>query len=204
VMSVFRRSLTAASRRKSSWCDQGANMRSWRATRATGRFSTLRTFHPRLPGSSRCPSCDRDSAYLDWRSRNEPHQNPEFWLAHGARHWLCHDSVALILIFACRCLRSWFLTRSFRPSGHTGSVTVSTRTSRTLRGPGEYVAASRALKSSTFRYAVDGRAGHTPGKADSAIHIPPDFERDLKAQRRPQSSGSITSSPDGAALRLRD
>jgi ABC-2 type transport system permease protein len=54
----------------------------------------------------------------------------------------------------------------------------------------EYVAASPSLKivdrSGTLSTAVqDIRSG----KAISAIHIPPDFERDLKAQRRPQVVG---------------
>src|SRR6202040_1972009 len=54
----------------------------------------------------------------------------------------------------------------------------------------EYVAASPSLKivdrSGTLSTAVqDIRAG----KAISAVHIPPDFERDLKAERRPQVVG---------------
>ena len=68
-----------------------------------------------------------------------------------------------------------------------GATVVDEDKSDASRALVEYVAASPSPKivdrSGTLSTAVqDIRSG----KAISAIHIPPDFERDLKAQRRPQ------------------
>jgi ABC-2 type transport system permease protein len=106
--------------------------------------------------------------------------------------WLFHDRVALLLIFGVPLFAFVVLTTVFSHPVIRGlGVTVvdedRSDASRTLV---EYVAASPSLKivdrSGTLTTAVqDIRSG----KAISAIYIPPDFERDLKADRRPQVVG---------------
>ena len=107
-------------------------------------------------------------------------------------HWLFHDRVALLLIFGVPLFAFVVLTTVFsRPVIRGLGVTVVDEDrSDASRALVEYVAASPSLKivdrSGTLSTAVqDIRSG----KAISAIHIPPDFERDLKAQRRPQVVG---------------
>jgi ABC-2 type transport system permease protein len=107
-------------------------------------------------------------------------------------HWLLHDRVAWLLIFGVPLFAFVVLTTVFsRPVIRGLGVTIvdedRSDASRTLV---EYVAASPSLhivdRSGTLSTAVkDIRSG----KAISAIYVPPDFERDLKAQRRPQVVG---------------
>jgi ABC-2 type transport system permease protein len=107
-------------------------------------------------------------------------------------HWLFHDRVALLLIFGVPLFAFVVLTTVFSHPVIRGlGVTVvdgdNSDASRTLV---EYVASSPSLKivdrSGTLSTAVhDIRSG----KAISAILIPPNFERDLQAQRRPQVVG---------------
>jgi ABC-2 type transport system permease protein len=106
--------------------------------------------------------------------------------------WLLRDRVALLLIFGVPLFAFVVLTTVFsRPVIRGLGVTVVDEDkSDASRALVEYVAASPSLKivdrSGTLSTAVqDIRSG----KAISAIHIPPDFERDLKAQRRPQVVG---------------
>jgi ABC-2 type transport system permease protein len=106
--------------------------------------------------------------------------------------WLFHDRVALLLIFGVPLFAFVVLTTVF---GHPivrglGVTVVDEDRSDASRALVEYVAASSSLKivdrSGTLSTAArDMRSG----KAISAIHIPPDFERDLKAARRPQVVG---------------
>jgi ABC-2 type transport system permease protein len=107
-------------------------------------------------------------------------------------HWLLHDRVALLLIFGVPLFAFVVLTTVFsRPVIRGLGVTiVDEDRSDASRALVEYVAASPSLqivdRSGTLSTAVrDIRSG----KAISAIYIPPDFERDLKAQRRPQVVG---------------
>jgi ABC-2 type transport system permease protein len=106
--------------------------------------------------------------------------------------WLIHDRVALLLIFGVPLFAFVVLTTVFSHPviRGLGVTVVDEDKSDASRALAEYVAASPSLKivdrSGTLSTAVqDIRAG----RAISAIHIPPDFERDLKAERRPQVVG---------------
>jgi ABC-2 type transport system permease protein len=107
-------------------------------------------------------------------------------------HWLFHDRVALLLIFGVPFFAFVVLTTVFSHPviRGLGVTVVDEDKSDASRALVEYVAASPSLKivdrSGTLSTAVqDIRSG----KAISAIYIPPDFERDLKADRRPQVVG---------------
>jgi ABC-2 type transport system permease protein len=107
-------------------------------------------------------------------------------------HWLLHDRVALLLIFGVPLFAFVVLTTVFsRPVIRGLGVTVVDEDrSDASRALVEYVAASPSLK-------IVDRAGTLStaardirsGRAISAIYIPPDFERDLEADRRPQIVG---------------
>jgi ABC-2 type transport system permease protein len=106
--------------------------------------------------------------------------------------WLFHDRVALLLIFGVPLFAFVVLTIVFSHPviRGLGVTVVDEDKSDASRALTEYVAASPSLKivdrSGTLSTAVqDIRAG----KAISAIYIPPNFERDLKADRRPQVVG---------------
>jgi len=106
--------------------------------------------------------------------------------------WLLHDRVALLLIFGVPLFAFVVLTTVFSHPviRGLGVTVVDQDRSDASRALLEYVAASPSLKivdrSGTLSTAVqDIRSG----KAISAIYIPPNFERDLKAQRRPQVVG---------------
>jgi ABC-2 type transport system permease protein len=122
-----------------------------------------------------------------------PAPKPGFLLvARRECHWLFHDRVALLLIFGVPLFAFVILTIVFSHPviRGLGVTVVDEDKSDASRALVEYVAASPSLKivdrSGTLSTAVqDIRAG----KAISAIRIPPDFERDLKAQRRPQVVG---------------
>jgi ABC-2 type transport system permease protein len=118
---------------------------------------------------------------------------PGFLLvARRELHWLFHDRVALLLIFGVPLFAFVLLTTVFSHPviRGLGVAVVDEDKSDASRALVEYVAASPSLKivdrSGTLSTAAqDIRSG----KAISAIFIPPDFERDLKAQRRPQVVG---------------
>ena len=122
-----------------------------------------------------------------------PSSKPGFLrVARRECHWLFHDRVALLLIFGVPLFAFVVLTTVFSHPviRGLGVTVVDEDKSDASRALVEYVAASPSLKivdrSGTLSTAVqDIRSG----KAISAIHIPPDFERDLKAQRRPQVVG---------------
>ena len=106
--------------------------------------------------------------------------------------WLFHDRVALLLIFGVPLFAFVVLTTVFsRPViRELGVTVVDEDRSDASRAMVDYVAASPSLqivdRSGTRSTAVrDIRSG----KSISAIYIPPDFERDLKAERRPQVVG---------------
>jgi ABC-2 type transport system permease protein len=118
---------------------------------------------------------------------------PGFWLvARRECQWLFRDRVALLLIFGVPLFAFVVLTTVFSHPviRGLGVTVVDEDKSDASHALVEYVAASPSLKivdrSGTLSTAVqDIRSG----KAISAIHIPPDFERDLKAGRRPQVVG---------------
>jgi ABC-2 type transport system permease protein len=106
--------------------------------------------------------------------------------------WLCHDRVALLLIFGVPLFAFVVLTTVFSHPviRHLGVTVVDEDGSDASRALVQYVAASPSLqivdRSGTLSAAVqDIRSG----KAISAIYIPPYFERDLKADRRPRVVG---------------
>jgi ABC-2 type transport system permease protein len=106
--------------------------------------------------------------------------------------WLFRDRVALLLIFGVPLFAFVVLTTVFSHPviRGLGVTIVDEDRSDASRALVEYVAASPSLqivdRSGTLSTAVqDIRSG----KAISTIYIPPDFERDLKAERRPQIVG---------------
>ena len=106
--------------------------------------------------------------------------------------WLLRDRVALLLILGVPLFAFIVLTTVFSHPviRGLGVTVVDEDKSDASRALVEYVAASPSLhivdRAGTLSTAVkDIRSG----KAISAIYIPPDFERDLKADRRPQVVG---------------
>jgi ABC-2 type transport system permease protein len=118
---------------------------------------------------------------------------PGFWLvAQRECRWLLHDRVALLLIFGVPLFAFVVLTTVFSHPviRGLGVTVVDQDRSDASRALVEYIAASPSLhvvdRAGTLSTAVhDIRSG----KAISAVYIPPDFERDLKAERRPQVVG---------------
>jgi len=122
-----------------------------------------------------------------------PGSQPGFWrVARRERQWLFHDRVALLLIFGVPLFAFVVLTTVFSHPviRDLGVTVVDQDRSDASRALVEYVAASPSLK-------IVDRAGTLStaaqdirsGKSISAIYIPPDFERDLQAARRPQVVG---------------
>jgi ABC-2 type transport system permease protein len=122
-----------------------------------------------------------------------PASQPGFLLvARRECRWLFHDRVALLLIFGVPLFAFVVLTTVFSHPviRGLGVTVVDEDRSDASRALVEYVAASPSLhivdRSGTLSTAAqDIRSG----KAISAIYIPPNFERDLKAERRPQVVG---------------
>jgi ABC-2 type transport system permease protein len=115
---------------------------------------------------------------------------PGFWLvARREWRWLLHDPVALILIFGVPLFAFVVLSAAFSHPviRGLGLVVVDEDRSEISRAFVEQVAASPNL-------AIVERAGDLAsaarairaGDAIAAIYIPAHFERDLKAERRPQ------------------
>src|SRR3984957_1766470 len=107
-------------------------------------------------------------------------------------NWLFRDRVALLLIFGVPLFAFVVLTTVFSHPviRGLGVTIVDDDRSDASRALVEYVAASPSLpivnRPGPLSTAVqDIRSG----KAISAVYIPPDFERDLKAARRPQVVG---------------
>src|SRR5262245_42441818 len=103
--------------------------------------------------------------------------------------WLMHDRAALILIFGVTLFALATLTAAFSNPviRGLGVVVVDQDRSETSRSFVEYVAASPGLdiveRSGDLASAT--RAIRS-GEAIGAVYVPPNFERDLKAERRPQ------------------
>jgi ABC-2 type transport system permease protein len=122
-----------------------------------------------------------------------PASKPGFLLvARRECQWLFRDRVALLLIFGVPLFAFVVLTTVFSHPviRGLGVSVVDEDRSDASRALIEYIAASPSLAivdhSGTLSTAVqDIRSG----KAISAVYIPPDFERDLKADRRPQVVG---------------
>ena len=115
---------------------------------------------------------------------------PGFWLvARREWRWLLHDRVALILIFGVPLFAFVVLGLAFSHPviRGLGVVVVDEDRSETSRAFVEQVAASPNLSivERTGDLASAARAIRA-GEAIAAVYIPANFERDLKAERRPQ------------------
>src|SRR5262245_56731456 len=119
-----------------------------------------------------------------------PAPKPGFWLvATREWRWLLHDRLALILIFGVPLFALVTLTAVFSHPviRDLGVVVVDADRSETSRAFIEQVAASPNLN-------IVERAGDLAsaarairsGEAIGAVYLPINFERDLKAERRPQ------------------
>jgi ABC-2 type transport system permease protein len=115
---------------------------------------------------------------------------PGFWLvARREWRWLLHDRAALILIFGVPLFAFVVLTAVFSNPviRGLGVVVVDADRSETSRVFIEQVAASPGIS-------IVERAGDLAsaarairsGEAIGAVYIPADFERDLRAEQRPQ------------------
>src|SRR5262245_28861134 len=115
---------------------------------------------------------------------------PGFLLvARRKLRWLLHDRAAIILIFGVPLFAFVVLTAVFRQPviRGFGVVVVDDDRSETSRTFVEQVAASPNLEivARAADLASAARAVRS-GDAIAALYIPTDFERDLKAERRPQ------------------
>jgi ABC-2 type transport system permease protein len=115
---------------------------------------------------------------------------PGFWLvARREWRWLLHDRAAVILIFGVPLFAFVILSAVFSHPviRGLGVVAVDDDRSETSRGFVEKVATSPNLNvvERASDLASAARAIRS-GDALAAVYIPPDFERDLKAGRRPQ------------------
>jgi ABC-2 type transport system permease protein len=115
---------------------------------------------------------------------------PGFWMvAKREWQWLLHDPVALILIFAVPLFAFVVLSLAFSHPvmRDLGVVVVDEDRSELSRAFIGQVAASPnlAIVERTGDLASAARAIRT-GDAIAAIYVPANFERDLKAERRPQ------------------
>jgi len=119
-----------------------------------------------------------------------PMPKPGFLLvARREWRWLLHDRAALILIFGVPLFAFVALSAAFSHPviRGLGIVVVDQDRSETSRAFVEQVAASPNL--SIVERAADlssAARAIRAGDAIAAVYIPPDFERDLKAERRPQ------------------
>jgi ABC-2 type transport system permease protein len=119
-----------------------------------------------------------------------PLPKPGFWLvARREWRWLLHDPVALILIFGVPLFAFIILSAAFSHPviRGLGVVVVDADRSEVSRAFVEQVAASPNLGivERTGDLASAAQAIRA-GDAIAAIYIPANFERDLKAERRPQ------------------
>jgi ABC-2 type transport system permease protein len=119
-----------------------------------------------------------------------PMPKPGFLLvARREWRWLRHDRTAWILILGVPLFAFFVLTAVFSHPviRDLGVVFVDSDRSETSRAFAEQVAASSALSivERSGDLASAARAIRA-GDAIGAVYVPPDFERDLKAGRRPQ------------------
>src|ERR1700739_435104 len=119
-----------------------------------------------------------------------PEPKPGFLLvARRECRWLLHDRVALLLIFGVPLFAFLVLTAVFSHPviRGLGVVIVDQDLWETSRAFVEQVAGSPGLSivARTDDLTSAARAIRS-GEAIAAVYVPADFERDLKAQRRPQ------------------
>ena len=119
-----------------------------------------------------------------------PRPKPGFWLvAKREWRWLLHDRVAIILIFGVPLFAFVVLGLVFSQPviRGLGVVVVDEDRSETSRAFVEQVAAAPGLSivARAGDLATASRAIRS-GAAIAAVYVPADFERDLKAERRPQ------------------
>ena len=118
---------------------------------------------------------------------------PGFWLVAAREwRWLLHDSVALVLIFGVPLFAFVVLTAVFSQPviRGLGVVVVDADRSDTSRALIEQVAASPNLRIAARTGDLASAASAIrSGEAVAAIYIPANFERDVKAERRPQVVG---------------
>jgi ABC-2 type transport system permease protein len=115
---------------------------------------------------------------------------PGFWLVASREwRWLLHDPVALILIFGVPLFAFVILSAAFSHPviRGLGVVVVDVDRSESSRAFVEQVASSPNLSivERTGDLASAARAIRA-GEAIAAVYIPINFERDIKAERRPQ------------------
>src|SRR5215470_6325146 len=155
------------------------------------RFRPAHVRDPGLPGgegAGAAPGHERLSGLAE--SRMRPGLKPGFLLvARRELRWLLHDRAALILVFGVPLFAFVVLTAVFSHPviRGLGVVVVDADRSDTSRAFVEAVAASPGL--SVVRQSGDlataARAIRS-GDAIGAVYVPDNFERDLKAERRPQ------------------
>src|SRR5215813_12898518 len=119
-----------------------------------------------------------------------PAPKPGFWLvARREWRWILHHRLALILIFGVPLFAFTVLTAVFSHPviRGLGVVVVDADRSDTSRAFVEEVAVSPGLSivQRSGDLAAAARAIRS-GDAIGAVYLPADFERDLKAERRPQ------------------
>jgi ABC-2 type transport system permease protein len=119
-----------------------------------------------------------------------PRPKPGFWLvAKREWRWLLHDRVAIILIFGVPLFAFVVLGLVFSHPviRGLGVVVVDEDRSETSRAFVEQVAAAPGLSivARAGDLATASRAIRS-GAAIAAVYVPANFERDLKAERRPQ------------------
>src|SRR6202035_723044 len=155
------------------------------------RLRPAHVLGPRLPGregTGAAAGHGRLSGLAGAPMKRRP--KPGFWLvARRETRWLLHDRAALILIFGVPLFAFVVLTAVFSNPviRGLGVVVVDADRSETSRAFVEQVAVSPSLS-------IVERAGDLAsaarairgGDAIAAVYIPADFERDLKAGRRPQ------------------
>ncbi|WP_046868403.1 ABC transporter permease [Microvirga massiliensis] len=115
---------------------------------------------------------------------------PGFWLvARREARWLLHDRPAVILIFGVPLFAFVVLSAAFSHPviRGLGVVAVDLDRSETSRAFIQKVAASPGLSVVERPTNLSAAASAIrSGEAIAAVYIPPNFERDLNAQRRPQ------------------
>ena len=123
----------------------------------------------------------------------KPRAKPGFWLvATREWRWLFRDRVALFLIFGVPLFTFVVLTAAFSQPviRGLGVVVVDADRSDTSRALIEQVAASPNLSIAARTGDLASAASAIrSGEAIAALYIPANFERDVKAERRPQVVG---------------
>src|SRR5262249_41716515 len=155
------------------------------------RFRPAHLLDPRLPSRQGAGAAARHeclSRLADARMRRRA--KPGFLLVAAREwRWLLHDRVALVLIFGVPLFALVVRAAGFRPPviRGLGVVVVDADRSDTSRALVEYVAASPNLRiAARVGDLASAASAIRSGEAIAAIYIPANFERDVKAERRPQ------------------